>query len=219
MAKTTLHLLGGLLLAACTASAVPLTITSGSDVTINFNGFSDDTVIDGLTSTVQLSNFSFTYNGGTNQTMVSFDYDIWNTSTAPITDSSVTNFAFNTNPDVLGGSVSGIFNTVQIEKNQPNGIGKVEVCYTASNCPGGGAGVDQGGTGSGSALLYFGGNVSSFTLDSAYVRYQSVDGGGFMGGSASGAPVPGGEIPEPSTYALISLGLAGIAMVGRRRAA
>jgi hypothetical protein len=225
-----ISILGGLLatafFTATPALALPITVEEGSAaVTLAFNGFynSSQITIPGLSAEITLSNFAFDYSSTFNWTRVQFDYSLTNTSTAPVLTSRVTNFAFNTTPTVRSmapNSVTGVFDTVALNGNQPNGIGTMEFCITDVNCAGGGGGgVDLGQTGSGTIRIYFSGNQSELQFDNAVVRYQSVTctTGSPCSGSASGIVTEdgGGEVPEPSTYALMSLGIAGIAMASR----
>jgi hypothetical protein len=77
--------------------------------------------------------------------------------------------------------------------------------------------VTIGNTGGGTATLYYGGLINSFTIDNAFVRYQSVSctAGSPCNGSASGTVAGGAAVPEPSSYALMSLGIAGLAFAAR----
>lgn len=225
-----ISILGGLLAAAfftaTPAVALPISVTEASGAqTLNFNGFYDSSqiTIPGLSAQITLSNFDFTYDTLLNRTSVVFDYSLTNTSTSPVLTSRVTNFAFDTTPTVLSGApnaVTGVFDTVALNGNQPNGIGTMEFCITDVNCAGGaGGGVNLGQTAGGTITIYFSGNQSSMTFDNAVVRYQSVtcSSGSPCSGSASGIVTEdgGGEVPEPSTYALMSLGVAGMALASR----
>lgn len=219
------------------AEAAPFTLTQGSLATLSFNGFYDSShiVIPGLSGVVTLSNVSFNAAsvGGQAATRLDMNYQIVNDSKSPILTSRISNFAFNSSPEILSGAsnrVTGTFSSVKLGANQPNGIGNVDICFTAANCPGGGSGgVTMGSTGSGTATLYFGGTISALTIDSAFLRYQSVScgNGSACNSSASGelispqvniALAPTGSVPEPSTYAMISLGLGAIAFGSRRKA-
>jgi hypothetical protein len=228
------NLLFTALVGAMSAGATPFAVTSGSSLSLDFNGFyeSSPIVIPGLSGVVNLSNFDFTSAivNGQQATRVTLSYEIINNSTSPVLTSRISNFAFDTTPTLLSttfNQVTGVFNTIEIEANQPNGIGTVEICFTAQNCPGGGSGgVTMGNTGTGTATLYFGGTIDSISIDNAVLRYQSVTctPGSPCSGSASGALTdgnddpPGGDVPEPSTYVMMSLGIAGIAIrfLGRK---
>ena len=220
----------GAVLAAMPLSATAITITSSSSVSIDYNGFYSDaqTLIPGLTATVDLTNFTFSSVtiDGQAATQVQFNYSITNTSTSPVTDSRITNFAFDTTPNILVtnlNTVTGAFTGIQTNSTQPNGIGTVEICFTAQNCPGGGSGgIGIGQTGTGSATLNFLGSIHTFDLDHSYVRYQSVacTTGATCNASASGvptAPTNDPPVPEPSSYVLISSGLIGVWFMGKRR--
>ena len=85
-------------------------------------------------------------------------------------------------------TVTGTFDTVEFDANQPNQLGVIEVCFTAQNCPGGGSGgVTQGNTGSGTFTLSFSEVLTSIELTSFFIRWQSIEGVAGVG-SASGVP-------------------------------
>jgi hypothetical protein len=215
----------GLFAASAPAAVLPVIATTGSSFTFSFDGFYNSTTIQGLTAGLSLSNFAFntTTLGGQNVTRITFDYALSNTSSSPTLTSRVSNLAFDTSPNIVDtaqNTVTGLFNTLQLGKNQPNGIGKVEFCFTAANCPGGGSGgVTQGNSGSGSASLFFAGWVSSLTIDGLFVRYQDVScaAGVACSTSASGQVV---GVPEPgplSLAAVLALGGFASAWLARRR--
>ena len=56
------------------------------------------------------------------------------TSTSPVSAARVTAFAFDTNPNVVSNGaaiVSGsVFDTIRYDRNLPNGVGVVELCFT-----------------------------------------------------------------------------------------
>lgn len=94
------------------------------------------------------------------------------------------------------------------------------MCITAQNCPGGGnGGVTIGQTGSGSAALYFAGNLTAagLRIDESYVRYQSIAGAGPITSATGTMTNTGGDIPEPATMLLTGIGLAALGVVARRR--
>jgi len=203
------------------AFAVPITATSGSDFTVDYDAIGGDPVtsVDGLTASVRYYDFNFLYDLSTNTTSLSFDFDVSNTSSLPILTSRVTTLGFLTTPDVIlgGSSVSGIFDTVD-SGNVPN-QGSVEFCFSDVNCAGGGSGgVAMGDTQTGSALLSFLGNFSSINFDNFTIRYQSVsciDGyDGNCPGSASGGPTT--DVPEPGMVGLLAIGLLGVVAARRR---
>lgn len=199
---------------AFTANAVPITATSSSDFTIKYDGIGGNpvSVVNGLSAEVRFHNFSFSDDGS--NTTVIFDFDIFNTSSNPVETSRVSTLGFDTTPDIeSGSSVSGVFDTVTYSGNVPN-QGRLEFCFSDVNCAGGGSGgvtIGQVLGNEGTAMLLYDGVLSAVTFDKFTVRYQSVSCiTGYTGncpGSASGS---GSSIPEPGTFALLSLGLVGV---------
>lgn len=206
-------------------SALPITATTGSDFTVDFDSIGGTPVaaVDGLSASARFYDFAFGYDQLLNKTTLTFDFDLTNTSTLPILTSRVTTLGFLTTPNVILGdsSVSGIFDTVD-SGNVPN-QGVVEFCFSGVNCAGGGnGGVALGSTATGFATLAFLGDFSSINFDDFTVRYQSVTclneytvNGGNCPGSASGGPVT--NVPEPGIVALIAVGLLGMSAVRRKK--
>lgn len=208
------------------AYALPITATTGSDFTVNFDSIGGTPVasIDGLSASARFYDFAFGYDQSLNKTTLTFDFDLTNTSSLPILTSRVTTVGFLTTPNVILGdsSVSGLFDKVN-SGNVPN-QGVVDFCFTSVNCAGGGnGGVDLGNTATGFATLAFLGDFSSINFDDFTVRYQSVTclneyivNGGNCPGSASGGPVT--NVPEPGIVALLAVGLLGMSAVRRKKA-
>jgi len=118
------------LLVATPALADAVTLGAGdigTQFTLNYDGFSGGTSISGLTGST-----TFTLTGVTG-TSYTFNYSVANTSSAPITDSRISGFAFNTDPTISTASSTGTFNYSNTTGNYPNGIGTVDVCFQASN--------------------------------------------------------------------------------------
>lgn len=207
---------------AAQADVISLTPASiGSSFTLDYNGFTGDGTIAGLTGST-----TFTLTGISGDSY-SFDYSVTNTSSSPITGSRISGFGFNTDPDIAGASSTGVFDTVGTG-NAPN-IGSIDVCFKggggATNCAGGGGdGVSLGDTATGTLTLAFGSALSALSLSDFFVRYQSISGAGgtssavgagtisSSGGSSSG----GTPVPEPADFALFAAGVAGL-MIGRRK--
>lgn len=185
---------------------------SGGTAILNFNGNSEGNNIPGLTAQLSLT-FLGLLNGD-----YSFSYSLLNNSTI---NSRVSGMAFNSNPDILGGSASGVFtNLISGGNNQvyPNGVGAVEVCFQSSgnSCAGGGnGGVDDGPiAGNGLFTLDFGVNTTpaTITLSNFAVRYQEL-----AVGSGSGTGRIVGSVPEPGTWAMMLIGFGGMGVALRRR--
>lgn len=208
-----------LALSAAPALADPITLDAGdvgTSFTLNYNGFADGTVVDGLTAST-----SFTLKSVTD-TSYSFDYTVANTTSGDLS-SRVSSFAFDTNPDISSATSTGTYNYTVLDSNYPNGIGNVDVCFkggASNSCAGNSGGVTTGDSGTGSLTLNFSDPISALTLDNFFVRYQSITGAGNIT-SASGAVTSssgGTPVPEPGMLVLFGIGAAAVAF-GRRRKA
>jgi hypothetical protein len=217
------------LLCSTAAHADIITVTPaaiGTSYTVNYDGFSDGNVIDGLTGTAILT---LKEADGTRYT---FDYELTNTSSDPIDASRISIFGFNTDPTIASASSSGLFDTVALNANVPSGFGTVDVCFKGAggenSCAGGGGtGLAAGESGSGSLTLNFSSLVQELTLSDFFVRYQGIEGAGNVTsaigrgtttstgstGSTGGTPVP-----APAALWLFAGGLAVVGLrMGRRR--
>lgn len=208
----------------------------GQSFTLNYDGYSSGTTISGLTGS---TTFTLT---GINGNTYTFDYSVTNTSSAPVSDSRISSFAFNTDPNLTGATSTGAFSFSTLNSTYPNGIGSVDACFKdakTGSCSGGGSGgLTIGQTGSGSLSLSFASPVSSLTLSDFFVRYQSINGvkgissasgsgtltstGGSTttsGGTTSGGSTSTGgtPVPEPGMLGLFGGSLAALAWFSRRR--
>ncbi len=204
----------------------------GKTVTLDYNGCSGSggASIDGLTGST-----TFTLTGVSGSTY-SFGYTVKNTTSAPVTGSRISSFAFNTDPTITGASSTGAYSFTQLSSNYPNGIGTVDVCFKDAStgaCAGGGSGgLTAGQTGSGDFTLSFASPVSSLTLSDFFVRYQSItgvpgvtsaSGAGTISSSTSstsgGSTTGGTDVPEPGMLGLFGAGIIGLALARRRQTA
>ena len=215
--------LAGLALSAAPAMADTIPLSSaniGQSFTLNYDGFSSGTAIDGLTAST-----TFTLTGVTGNSYT-FAYSLSNTTSDPL-DARVSSFGFNTNPDISGASSTGAFSYTTLNSTYPNGIGSIDVCFkdaATGSCAGGGSGgVLDGQTGTGAFTLDFASPLTSLSLSDFYVRYQSISGAGNIT-SASGAGTltssgssGGTPVPEPGMVGLLGSALVASALLRRRR--
>lgn len=206
---------------SATAHAATVLTWTNSDLnltrTLDFNGFEDGVVIDGLGAEVD-----YTLTGiGSGGKSWTFSYAVENTSDSPIWASRISTVGFNVDPNISSSSATGTYYKTA-SGNVPM-IGSRDVCLTINNCAGGSyGGVTIGHTGTGTFTLKFSSAKSSVDLSDFYVRYQSVYGGGEWGGSAVGEVVTNtAAVPEPATWAMMIIGFGAIGSTlrsARRRA-
>lgn len=226
MSKLT-NTLAGLAAAASLCIAAPawadaITLDSGDigqSFSVNFDGFSSGTAIDGLTAQA-----TFTLTSITSSSYV-FDYSLSNTTSGGL-DSRVSSFAFDVDPSITGASSTGAFSYTVLDSNYPNGIGSVDVCFkggASGSCGGNSGGVDAGETGSGTLTLSFASAPNAITLSDFFNRYQSISGAGKVtsasgSGTVTSSSSSGGTaVPEPGMIGILGLGLIGIAVARSRR--
>ena len=204
------------------ADAITLDNSSiGTNYTLNYDGFSSGTAINGLTGS---TTFKLTRISGN---VYTFDYSVANTSSTPITGSRISSFAFNTDPNISSASSTGAFSYTTLNSTYPNGIGSVDVCFkdaSTGSCAGGGSGgLTMGQSGTGSFTLSFSQPITSLTLSDFYVRYQSISGAGNItsasgsGTLSSTSTTSGGtSVPEPGMLGLMGAAVLGAAFLRRR---
>ena len=199
-------------------------LTGAPDTTvINYTGTVGDTEISGLTAEQILTFLGSTYDAVRNQTVFQFSYELINTSSGDITASRISNFGFSSDPILASAAATGLFDNavVREDMNIPVFDFSADACFNADgpmNCSGGGGdGLTQGGSTSGSFTLTYSGNVSTIELDDYFVRYQSIDGTGLASGSSGVGVGIESAVPEPATWALMLFGFGAVGHSMRRR--
>ncbi len=189
---------------------------AANTTTITYNGLVDGTTVNALSASMTL-----VFNGFGPGNTANFGYTLNNTSSSPLTGSRVSVFGFNTTPDlaIVSGNTSatatGAFAGPSTGPGNTPGLPfNPEVCFGGNNCAGGGnGGVSLGGSGSGTFTLNLTSAPTSLTLSNFFVRYQSINGGGFNGASGVGV---GTAVPEPGTWGMMLLGFAAVGFAMRR---
>lgn len=198
-------------LPASAISVPPFTVTAPSSYTVLYNGFdgSGGTVA-GLSAQNVFTFGSGAFSGNT----VTFTIDTLNTTTNATAgvDSRIVSFGFDTTPTVTNVSATGTFSgETFVGANITSGT-TVEFCiFSGNNCQGGGnTGLTEGQSGLTTVSLTFNDNLSQFSFDNLFVRYQSV--AALNGGSTIGTAVP-----EPGVISLIGVLCAGALAAMRKR--
>ena len=214
-------------LSSVPANAAAIVDGVGDTFTVNFNGSDDNitTSVDPwLTSSALFLVQTYTTNSLTLKVTVT------NTTQSPYV-SRVTGMAFDLNPAATSADVTGIFTTDIIGGDfQPHGISdNFDVCVKngqPNNCHASSGGVSEGASGDFFLTLNFGSSIASgVSFNNFAVRYQAIVYP--QGQSGSGSGVGRGcvedegceqqDVPEPTSMALLGLGLLGAGMVGRRK--
>lgn len=192
----------------------------GQSFSVNFDGFSDGTTINGLTAAA-----TFTLSSITADSYV-FDYSLTNTTSGSL-DSRVSSFGFNVDPTISGASSTGAFSYAVLDSNYPNGVGNVDVCFkgaSSNSCGGNSGGVAKGDTGTGTLTLAFDAAPDAITLSDFFNRYQSITGAGYVSSASGSGTITssssssgGTSVPEPGMIGILGLGLAGLALARSRR--
>jgi len=219
---------------AVTVANTPWTLGAGdvgSTATLTMNGWVDETLIAGLSSTISLE---FT---GVSADMKSWSFDLvgLNNTSGPLPISSrLASFGFNvlndTSATFTGASnVTGQFDLASADSGNIPMLGTFAICFreAGGNCAGGGNGglfpTDPAATGS--FTLNFTDSIGNITLNNFFTRYQSIEGvqqgtsGVGVAGSSLFLDPSGNVVPEPGTWAMLiaGFGLVGATMRRRRK--
>jgi hypothetical protein len=210
---------------AALAAALLSLATASSAVTIDSVGDTFGVVFDGNVETEQVAGLA------ASATFLVTEFDaaagrvvlqisLSNTSNNGIWQSArVSAIGFDASEDIVSASATGLFAYAVTGGKFPNQFGPVDVCAidNANNCSGGqNGGLHIGQSGVVTLTLQFAGPITALDLTNFGVRYQSLDSCDLeiSGGSGTGS---GDVVPEPRALAL--LGIAGLALFGRKRRA
>ena len=199
---------------AANAATVVNTGSVGSSFTIDFTGQAGGAPAPQLdaTLTMKLTEVSADLKSYT------FAYTISNDSTV---ESRLRAFGFNViGATVTGASATGTFSSTGLNNNFPEGVGELDVCVrmnTGSNCTGGNGGLARNTSGTGTLALALAAPANSLSLGNFTVRYQSINPSVNGATSAVGIGTVQSAVPEPTTWAMLLVGFAGVGGLLRRR--
>ena len=218
-------LLFGLVMLAMSGIPASAVILNASDVgasgTTVVQGQIDGTNVPGLTGSLFLE-FEGVTNGGLTW---NFDYTAKNTSGGAITGSRISSFGLSTTPDIVSGASTGVYGFVQTSPNGVPGfiVPAIDFCAgsSANTCTGGN-GLTLGQSASGTLTLTFATALNLITLDTAYMRFQSIVGSN-LGDSGAGVngpvitPLDVNPVPLGPTGPFFAAGVAALTWLGSRR--
>ncbi len=228
-----------LLVAFSATTSQAATVTSvGDTFSVDFNGIVDvglfnptPTVMQGLSASADFTVTQWAFNSTTNRTTVKFDIVIDNTSDASVWQSAViTSIGFDTDPNALSGSSTGVFSRFVSGGSFPTGAGfNVEYCASGNrfNCNGpGNTPLDVNDpNGTATVTMTFAGSLSQLDFSNFGIRWQSLSSQslgiaplGLIGRSGIGVQVTTPPIPEPAAMAAFGIGALLVGAALRKRA-
>lgn len=202
-----------------------------SDINKSFTIFLDGNVngqnVADLSSEATLTFLGFQTNRATTDAM--FDITLANTSSGGITSrTSAVGFNVDGSQILYASAENGLFSNAVTDDSLPNQFGNIDVCFTdgdtCADGQNGGVDTDQATANlqqdAFRAKVAIAGSVNSLALSNFGVRYQSINGNGYVGETGTGQfrVLPSAQtraIPEPGTATAILL--TGLGMLHYRR--
>jgi len=141
-------------------------------------------------------------------------------NTSGLSSNRLVTFGFGIDPNATGVtfSDSDSIGIIGAALGDIPAIKTVEVCaYSGPNCSGGGGDGIFGGTSDTFALFIAGTWTGSVTLEPVGFKYQTDNGSFEFTTVCTNGSCDTTEVPEPGSLALLGAGLAGLALIRRRR--